>query len=503
VILGLRHDETAPLRLRSRIALVAPEAATSWVHVGREGDFAGKGGFSLTRDVFAQAVENFETQANPIPVLYEHPIGGDGEPVPAAGWIHALELRDYGLWAEVEWTERAARMIREGEYRYCSMVLALKSKHRETGEEIGAQLLELGLTNTPFIDGLAPIKLTRHEMATKPILRLHSALGITTRGSRGHDQARRTTLALLCEHAGLESAKAAEVGKPGVVRLSAADRKRLAADIVKLVDVDAVQDALDILPDDAEPEAILAVVDAAIQMEEALDEDTPAPTVEAAADEDDKTAMADDDDDEKKLADGDPMSDAVTAVADAMGATADEVAMILVARAGEVAALLSGEAPEGDGGADATMLKRLSATESTLARIQAQLKAEQEKRAKAELALDTERFETAVLSAKGGGMGEGEEKAYRALFARDAAEAIKLLSAHAGTVTPPKGRVTTHTSTAARSIDAIEDKAEQAKAIKVELSALTDKQRDVYNATRLMNAHKGHDHALRLARGGN
>ena len=44
----------------------------------------------------------------------------NGQPAPAAGWIRKLQARSGALWARVEWTARAAAMLKAREYRYLS-----------------------------------------------------------------------------------------------------------------------------------------------------------------------------------------------------------------------------------------------------------------------------------------------------------------------------------------------------------------------------------------------
>lgn len=73
----------------------------------------------------ASAVVNcFNEGKADLPVDYEHQVGKrtskDVGPVPAAGWIKELAARLDGLWGRVDWTARAARMIRDCEYRYLS-----------------------------------------------------------------------------------------------------------------------------------------------------------------------------------------------------------------------------------------------------------------------------------------------------------------------------------------------------------------------------------------------
>lgn len=70
----------------------------------------------------------------------------NGKPAPAAGWIKELQARDDGIWARVEWTERARRMIEAREYRYLSPTF----EHTEDGEVL--QILSAALTNDPALE---------------------------------------------------------------------------------------------------------------------------------------------------------------------------------------------------------------------------------------------------------------------------------------------------------------------------------------------------------------
>ena len=154
------------LCFRSQLPLVADDSPRTWVQLAYEGTWHGHpmGDVDFTRDVFEEAVANFDQQANAVPLTYEHPdYRGDGMPVPAAGWIHELEIRDGDvaeLWGLIEFTKRAASMIRDGEYKHVSVVLGFESIDRRTGKECGAELFEVGLVNAPFLDGMQPIALS-------------------------------------------------------------------------------------------------------------------------------------------------------------------------------------------------------------------------------------------------------------------------------------------------------------------------------------------------------
>ena len=165
-VVALRDGASSTARLvalRSMLPLVDKDAAKAWVHLARLGEWKGHqaGEFAFTEKTFADFVRNFEAQANPVPITFEHPEDTRlGLPIPAAGWVHELRVDERGLWGLCEFTARAEKMIAAGEYRFCSVVAYVEGAiSRETGEDIGGRLRELGLTNVPFIDGLEPIRI--------------------------------------------------------------------------------------------------------------------------------------------------------------------------------------------------------------------------------------------------------------------------------------------------------------------------------------------------------
>ncbi len=97
--------------------------------------------------------------AQPLVIDYEHQTlhaEANGQPAPAAGWIHALRWIDgRGLFAEAELTPRARQQVADGEYRYFSPVIQYE---RATG---AVQRLLMGaLTNNPAIHGMQAVGLT-------------------------------------------------------------------------------------------------------------------------------------------------------------------------------------------------------------------------------------------------------------------------------------------------------------------------------------------------------
>lgn len=153
------------LVLRFALPMVAPDAAKSWIQIASEGEWKGhpSGPFQLTTKLFQNIAQEFATQVNPRPIDYNHSEmePPNGQPKPAAGWIHDVQVRGDGLWALVEWTSLAAGMIRSGEYRFCSAVFLWNQPDRKTAEIQPAVLFNAALTNVPFLDGQKPITLSQ------------------------------------------------------------------------------------------------------------------------------------------------------------------------------------------------------------------------------------------------------------------------------------------------------------------------------------------------------
>ncbi|SQA96725.1 Mu-like prophage I protein [Cedecea neteri] len=86
---------------------------------------------------------------------YEHQslnAPGASGPVPAAGWFSNLVWVDgEGLYADVQWTARAAALIAADEYRYVSPTFG----YDEQG--MVRELINAALTNMPVLDGMRPV----------------------------------------------------------------------------------------------------------------------------------------------------------------------------------------------------------------------------------------------------------------------------------------------------------------------------------------------------------
>lgn len=99
-----------------------------------------------------ETIGAFSVKVNDLVIDYEHQTLY-GEVAPAAGWIKELINKGQeGLWARVEWTEKAKQMVEGKEYRYLSPVVWVRASD---GRAI--EIHSAALTNTPAIDGMIPI----------------------------------------------------------------------------------------------------------------------------------------------------------------------------------------------------------------------------------------------------------------------------------------------------------------------------------------------------------
>lgn len=191
--------EHTPTPLLLQAALTAPlvpadggdEARAGEIQLFPAGQFAALDGrpatlegLSLThwrltaRD--AQAlVADWQSRATPLVVDYEHQTqlsAQNGRPAPAAGWITALDWREgAGLFATVDWTDKARAHIRAREYRYISPVFCFDP---QSGAVL--RLICAALTNHPALDGMAPALATHTPThpGELPMKELIAALGL-------------------------------------------------------------------------------------------------------------------------------------------------------------------------------------------------------------------------------------------------------------------------------------------------------------------------------------
>ncbi len=127
-----------------------------WVHILPAGTFRpddGRGPWTNDdpRGVIARSLKADRR----MPIDYEHQMDHapkNGKPAPAAGWIVGMKPAPDGIWAQVEWTERAAAALAAKEYRYLSPVFT----YTKDGKVV--RILRAGLTNAPALEMAALAK---------------------------------------------------------------------------------------------------------------------------------------------------------------------------------------------------------------------------------------------------------------------------------------------------------------------------------------------------------
>lgn len=152
---GAREVGAACLVLLKANSSLADALATppEWVMLIPAGIFSGRDGRGPYRLDAAAVIAAFERGAVDLPVDYDHQtLEADAKagPLPAAGWIKALEVREGALWGRVEWTPKAAALIADREYRYLSPVF----RHDKTGRVLALE--GAGLTHYPNLE-LKPV----------------------------------------------------------------------------------------------------------------------------------------------------------------------------------------------------------------------------------------------------------------------------------------------------------------------------------------------------------
>lgn len=111
----------------------APGAARQWAHLLPAGDVRTRDGRRYRVSDPRAVVAAFDAAKVHLPVDFEHgtEAAKGAAPVPAAGWITAMEARKDGVWGLIEWNAKAAEMIAAREYRYLSPAILFDPTTRE------------------------------------------------------------------------------------------------------------------------------------------------------------------------------------------------------------------------------------------------------------------------------------------------------------------------------------------------------------------------------------
>ena len=170
-------------------------AGTFAARDGRPGNLRGVNATSwrLTAQDAEAVIAHWQRTATPLVVDYEHQTqlaAQNGRPAPAAGWITSLEWEEgRGLFAGVDWTDKARAHIRAGEYRYISPVFAFD---RQNGAVL--RLICAALTNHPALDGMDAASATFTPYEEPPMKQILAALGLPETADEAAALAALTTL---------------------------------------------------------------------------------------------------------------------------------------------------------------------------------------------------------------------------------------------------------------------------------------------------------------------
>lgn len=155
-------------------ALPVPAGVPDWVHIlprqvltrdGR-GPYRYQAGTliaaSMADDRRVPVDENHSTET----------LGPQGLPSPARGYVAAMEEREDGIWARIDWTESGRALMSDRAYWGVSPVLI----HTKDGEVL--RIKSVALTNTPNLRGLTALN-TEQEAAMEEVLaKIKTMLGL-------------------------------------------------------------------------------------------------------------------------------------------------------------------------------------------------------------------------------------------------------------------------------------------------------------------------------------
>ncbi|WP_162009338.1 phage protease [Labrenzia sp. CE80] len=139
-------------------AVAVPSDMTAWIKLLPAGSFTcrdGRGPFHAGDSTALQAILTHTQSllaATEMMVDYDHQsifgaVEGVGGTARAAGWIKRFEIRDDGIYGQVEWTEAASAAIKAREYRYISPLFTVE---KTTGKVMA--LRNAALVNMPALD---------------------------------------------------------------------------------------------------------------------------------------------------------------------------------------------------------------------------------------------------------------------------------------------------------------------------------------------------------------
>jgi phage I-like protein len=135
-----------------------------WVHVVPLGTFPHPSGVDQVIDAralnaMAQAFDNRVKSDSNYRMLvdFDHFSDDLDKSSEAAGWIHAVQNRDNGLWAQVDWSDSGRASVEGKRFRYVSPVFTDTEKLTNGIKLRVRNLHKVALTNEPNLRGMVPL----------------------------------------------------------------------------------------------------------------------------------------------------------------------------------------------------------------------------------------------------------------------------------------------------------------------------------------------------------
>lgn len=134
---------------------------SAWVNIALEGEVK-KRKVKLTNKELDEMIKNFyeHDATNLKPAYFDHKDAMSAVEPPADGYVRALYRDGSKLWGFVEFTDKAAAVVREGGYRNASIAYVPDYTGND-GENIGAYFWSLAIVNQPQIKGMEPFTLSQ------------------------------------------------------------------------------------------------------------------------------------------------------------------------------------------------------------------------------------------------------------------------------------------------------------------------------------------------------
>jgi phage I-like protein len=175
-------------------------------------------------------IKEFDRRGNDMVIDYEHQTLSGNE-APAAGWIKQLINKGAeGIWATVDWTDKAKTYLQNREYRYFSPVFWV-DKYRKV-----AKIENVALTNYPRLNNLKPImaKYSLENPTEEEIMleKLKKLLGLAD--DAGEDKAVEAVTLLVNRNKELEG-QGKVVACKEVLEALGAKTEASAADLIQIV----------------------------------------------------------------------------------------------------------------------------------------------------------------------------------------------------------------------------------------------------------------------------